>query len=313
MTCKKLVVTSNTQLAQKQLDWPTVIEHVLKIDIGNGNASPKTVKAYRIAITQFLAWCKTNNINPLLATKDTIKLYRETLIEKYAVSSISLKLSAIRQFFASLQDRNELAKNPAMGVKAPKNNTKREDSIKFVSEEGLKAVIGKIETTTLKGKRDLAMIALMAIHGLRTCEIAVLKMADLEGNKIKVLGKGRKIRTVYLTEKTRAILSCWLDGRDTHSEFVFTNLSRNYSRDSLGITGIEKIINGYLSAANVKKSRISCHALRHSAATRALAKKASLESIRDMLGHSSVITTEIYAKLLDKEKNNPAKRTDDIL
>ena len=307
------IVTKKSLAAKESLE--SIFAEFLRLEVADGKASSKTIRNYMAGVKTFLLWCKINFVtNPNMATVDTIKLYREDLVKKgYKESTIALKLVAVRRLFDALVEKKAIAMNPASKVKAPRDKTAREEKIKYLPSVSITAIIESINSKTDKGKRDKAIFVLFAIHGLRACEVASMKLVDIDltGNKITVLGKGNKVRTVYLTEKSKAVLVEWLNVRSSESPFVFVNLHHNKKLGgTVSTRGLEKIIDGYLETCGLKKAGISCHALRHSAATLSLANGATLEAIRDMLGHSSKTTTEIYAKVLDRERSNPAKFLD---
>jgi len=298
------------------LDPVEMFREFLHLDVASGKASAKTVRNYMAGVRDYLTWLKTTEIKPTDATNATIKAYREYLIfRELKPSTIALKLVCVRRFYDALLECGKILINPAGKVKAPRDKTDRAENIKYLHEETVIELIRQINIKTDKGKRDKAIFVLCAIHGLRVSEIAGLKLddIDLENRQIKVFGKGSKIRTVYLTETTAEILEKWLKISGSKG-FVFTNFHHDQGiRGTLSTRGIEKIIDRYLELVGAKRAGISCHSLRHTSATLALSKGASLESIRDNLGHSSVKTTEIYAKVLEREKNNPAKFLDALL
>jgi site-specific recombinase XerD len=159
----------------------------------------------------------------------------------------------------------------------------------------------------------------MGVHGLRVSEVAGLKLDDLDLNEgvVTVLGKGRKVRTVYLTDQTTQVLAAWLEVRGNvaldgvHALFVV--VGPNGPGTAIGSRGIRYLVDKYLEELGLKAEGISCHALRHSAATWSRAGGARLDAIAGMLGHTSVTTTGVYAKIVDKIAENPARYLEELM
>ena len=124
-------------------------------------------------------------------------------------------------------------------------------------------------------------------------------------------GKGRKTRTVYLTEASAAALRAWLDIRasvaDPGESALFVSLDRVHRGGGMSARAIRYMVDGYLEALGLKAAGISCHSLRHSAATWARAGGAKLDALADIMGHANVSTTRIYAQIVDKMTENPAR------
>jgi integrase/recombinase XerC len=159
----------------------------------------------------------------------------------------------------------------------------------------------------------------MGIHGPRVAEVAGFEVGnlDLASGVLAVTGKGDKTRTIYLIPKTVAALSDWLEvlpaiaRADTAALFV--SVGPRAAGSSLSSRGLRAMVDGYLEALGLKAEGISCHALRHSSATWARAGGAKLDAIAGMLGHASTNTTLIYAKIVDKMTENPARYLEAVI
>lgn len=134
---------------------------------------------------------------------------------------------------------------------------------------------------------------------------------------VKVLGKGRKIRTVCLIDWTVERLAAWLEVRETVAldevPTLFVVVGPNGTGTALGPRGIRYLVDKYLVTLNLKATGISCHALRHSAATWARAGGARLDAIAGMLGHTNVTTTTIYSRIVDRIAENPARYLEELM
>jgi site-specific recombinase XerD len=126
-----------------------------------------------------------------------------------------------------------------------------------------------------------------------------------------VQGKGDKTRTVYLTETTKAAILDWLDVRaqlvDDSEPALFVSMDNRSGSHRMTAHALRYMVDRYLDRLGLKQQGISCHSLRHSAATWARAGGAKLDAFGGMRGHASVTTTQVYAKNVDRMTENPAK------
>jgi site-specific recombinase XerD len=290
----------------------------LRLDVAQGDASPETVRTYTGQVVAFLDWCQAEGIHPAVVTEEDVKLYRAALIsEGYARATIANKLTIVRRFYAMAQTRAYRADNPAKGVRAPRDRTDRAERVKWLPLQAIRDLLEAPDPTTAKGLRDRAILAMMAIHGLRVIEVARLQIEDLdpearERGTLTVMGKGDKVRSVLLVEQSAAALEEWLAIRPQvaaeNEGAFFVSLQRNGGRGTaLSRYGIRKMVDSYLQGLGLKRAGISCHALRHSFATLSRAAGARLDALARALGHASVTTTQVYADIVDAAAENPAR------
>ena len=283
----------------------------LRLNVAQGDASPETVRSYHAHAGQFVAWCTDQGLNPAEATEETLERYRAHLVGLgYGRGTIAVKLSVVRRLYQAATWRGLRADNPAAGLKAPKERTARSERVKYLPLAGFRELLNAPDKTTAKGKRDRAILALLGYHGLRVSEVASLEVDGLHlGDPawVTVTGKGDKTRQVYLTAKTKKTLETWLAARPVGGghRCVFVTLDNRTGGDPLSGRSIRRMVDAHLEALGLKEAGVSCHSLRHSFATWSLAGGAKLESIQDTLGHSSVETTQVYAKIVDKMTENP--------
>jgi site-specific recombinase XerD len=305
-----------------------LFEAWMRLDVGDGRASPLTLASYRCDVKQHLQWLAGHGLTPAAATTFTLKDFRAHLVESYQVSSVGRKLASVRRFYQMAHSHGMLPANPSFGLKSPADQTAQSERIKYLPLMTLKALFAATETARDPAAqvRDKAIVALMAIHGLRVCEVSRLDVGDVdleagEAGELAVLGKGRKRRKVLLTDETRVAVEKWLAvrrlvrtsppapspmrGGGETAEALFLALSGPAER--IGMRGLRTMVDGYLRKIGAKKPGVSCHALRHTYATQSLAAGASLLAISGSMGHSSVTTTQVYAQIVDKARNNPAK------
>ena len=290
----------------------------LRLDVAQGDASPETVRTYWSQVQSFLAWCEVQGVHPALATEEDLKAYRSALITQgYARTTVAARLNAVRRFYAMAQVRGYRSDNPAEGLKAPPDRTDRMERVKWLPLTAIHRLLKAPDPATVKGKRDRAILALLAIHGLRVVEVVRLEVDDLdtearEAGTLAVLGKGDKRRTALLVEQSATALDEWLVVRPQVAaegeQALFVSLQRNEGRGTaMTRRGVRAMVDGYLSVLGLKREGVSCHALRHSFATLSRAAGAQLDAIARAMGHASVTTTQVYADIVDAAAENPAR------
>jgi site-specific recombinase XerD len=296
-------------------DMLNAFEAFLQLDVANGDATADTIAGYRREVAAWVKWCDQLNIDPAHARRGDVEAYREALkASGMAVSTRRHKLSIIRRFYAASQKYALIQYNPADGVKGGKDLTAPEEKMQFLAERALAALLATIPGDTLAGIRDRTIVGLMAIHGLRRIEVHRLNHENLqtEGDVafLVVHGKGNKLRRVYLREDTFAALQTY-----SHAKFnagmqlegaIFVGHGNNGRGHRLSRQALHDIVEKYLTKAALKRAGVSCHALRHTFGTLAVAGGAKVEHVRDAMGHSKLETTSLYIKAVERAKNNPA-------
>lgn len=293
----------------------------LRLHAAEGDASPHTIRSYQTNARAFVAWCQEIGVNPAAASEGDVIKYRSALVGAgYARGTVGVKLAAVRRLFEALAWRGLRTDNPAAGVKAPKDRTAREERIKFLPLDGLKKLLTAPKGDGAQAVRDRAMLALMGVHGLRVSEVAGLDLAglDLEAGTLRIEhGKGEKARTIYLVPTTADALAAWLTARPAVAlpevGALFVVVGNHTHGTAMSTEAIRYSINQYLENCNLKREGISCHSLRHSAATWARAGGATLDALAGMLGHANVATTQVYAKIVDQMTENPARYLEAVM
>jgi site-specific recombinase XerD len=319
MTQTMAMIQTEKQTELAKADILDAFAAFLRLNVAQGDASPETVRSYHAHMGQFVAWCGDHGVNPALATEEDLERYRAYLAGTgYGRGTIAVKLSVVRRLYQAAAWRGLRTDNPAAGLKAPKERGTRADRVKYLPLAGFRALVDAPDKGTAKGKRDRAILALLGYHGLRVSEVAGLTIDDLHlGDPawVTVTGKGAKTRQVYLTASSRKTLETWLSARPIGGghRHIFTTLDNRTYGQPLSGRSVRYMVDGYLEAQGLKEPGISCHSLRHSFATWSLAGGAKLESIQDTLGHASVETTQVYAKIVDKMRENPTLYLEKLL
>lgn len=258
--------------------------------------SENSVEAYMRDLEQFAHFILVKwDVPPRKVEREMVERYLEWLYDEgREKSSQARMLSGIRSFFNYLLLNDEITTSPAEQISAPKVGRTLPD---VLTTEEIDRLISSIEIDTTKGLRDRAMIEVLYSCGLRVSELISLRMGDLffgEGY-IRVIGKGDKQRLVPISDLARERISLYLDERKparTSEEVLFLN---NRGKQLTRVMIFTILKNAALRADIEKK--ISPHTLRHSFATHLLEGGAGIRQVQELLGHESILTTEIYTHL----------------
>ena len=262
------------------------------------NASPQTVLTYEEGLREFESYLSFRDEGLSLGKVDTdlIRDWMENLMDKgNNASTINKKLSALRSFYRYALKRKLVDADPAHCITGPK---KSKPLPQFLREREMDNLLDVIEWGgDYKDVRARTILLLFYEAGLRRSELTGLNDADVdfEAKQLKVTGKRNKQRVIPFGEELSQVLSHYITIRDervARKEAGALFLSDKGER----MTGdqVYAIVHKYLSAVTSLKKR-SPHVLRHTFATAMLNNGAGLESIKNLLGHESVSTTEIYA------------------
>ncbi|MBO7544341.1 MAG: tyrosine recombinase XerD [Bacteroidales bacterium] len=251
--------------------------------------SENTVAAYTSDVEAFLA----SEWGDVSSRTEDITGYLSSLAEKGVTKRSEARvLSALRSFFTWLCMEGERKDNPCDGIESPKIG-RYLPSVLSIDE--VEAIMTSVDTKTPSGLRDRAILEVLYGCGLRVSEAVDLRISRIffDEGFLSVIGKGDKQRIVPLGEVASDALRAWLDVRwpsdQDYSDYVFLNRSgRPLSRVSMF-----NLVKKQALAAGVTKE-ISPHTFRHSFATHLIENGADLRAVQEMLGHESILTTEIY-------------------
>lgn len=210
-----------------------------------------------------------------------------------SAKSIGLRLVVLRQWFAYLLKIGQIQVNPAVGIKAPKVP---KHLPKNVEAEQLSQLLD-VDANSPLDKRDLAMMELMYSSGLRLSELQGLDLdkLDLQANEVRLLGKGNKERIVPVGSKAKQALEAWLEVRGSLAP-QDNALFLNKRGGRLSHRSIQLIMEKWGKKQGLE-THLNPHKLRHSFATHMLEGSGDLRAVQELLGHSSLSTTQIYTHL----------------
>lgn len=274
-----------------------IINEYLDYCTNTKSYSGKTTESYKIALEQFAMYLfELYGEIPavhLINTED-IKPFLGWLHDRgMKKSSLRLKISAVRSFFKYCAKKKLIEKNPAIGIASPKKD-KRLPS--FLLKDEVVNLINKFDPETATGARDIALIELLYGSGLRISEALSLNTDNISDSSqtIKITGKGNKQRIVPLGKKSLDALKNYLIKR---SELISNGQNNALFLNKKGLrldaTEAYRIVHSAM-AGITDSPRKSPHVLRHSFATHLIDNGADLRSVGEMLGHSSLSTTQVY-------------------
>ena len=254
-----------------------------------------TLVSYQRDLDLYYGFIKLKKINYLNINKDEIREFLKYLDSlKYSNSTISRILSALRHFYSYLVLEGKIDSNIFKTIRNPKKERKLPN---FLQPDELEAIFDSIDLSSDLGIRNRFIVELLYATGIRVSELTSLQVNDFDkGNKeIKVYGKGGKERIVYFGDYALKYLNKYinearpnlLNGKKSNTLLINNNGGDLTSR------GVELIINKVVNEAALKH-HISPHVLRHTFATDMLNEGADLKSVQELLGHSSLSTTQIY-------------------
>jgi len=257
------------------------------------NYSNHTITNYRIDLKGFEAFLATNAPKDIkeidyFALRKFLSLLSEKNLNKRTVSR---KISTLKSFFKFMVREETLKNNPADSLIYPRLD---KNLPVFLTEEQVVKILDLPKDDSLLGLRDKSILEVLYSTGARVSELANLKINDVDliSAIIKVMGKGRKERLLPLGEPALLSLKKYLDKRTDKNPSLFINRNNG----SLTDRGIRLIVDKYMlqAAMNLK---VSPHTFRHSFATHLLNRGADLRSVQELLGHSSIATTQVYTHL----------------
>lgn len=266
------------------------------------NYSPHTIAAYEDDLRQFSVFLKKHFSDRPHSIRDidhiTIRLFLGDCIEQgFAKRSIARKLACLRSFFKYLKRTNAVEVNPAAAVSSPRLEKRLP---LYLDEESVARLMQQPDCSTTIGKRDAAILELFYSTGIRLGELINLRMGDIDfyGETVRVTGKGSKDRIVPFGGPARDAMKRYLVSREELlpkdapgdvAETLF--LSQRGKR--LNPKGVNVLVNEYIGRVS-EIAKKSPHILRHSFATHLLNHGADLRAVKELLGHESLSTTQIY-------------------
>lgn len=265
------------------------------------NYSKLTVTSYAKDIMGFNRYLKEHNLSYANIKRDDIREYLKYLDAlKYKNSTQSRIISSLRCYYEYLLIKHKINNNPFKLIRNPKRDHKLPNFLQY--DEFLK-LIDELKMDNDLDVRNSLILELLYATGVRVSELTHIKLNDInyQDKSIRVLGKGNKERIVYFGDYANDMLDKYQSDvrnillKNKTSDYLFINKNG----DPLSAHGVEEVIDKIVQRASLKH-KISPHVLRHTFATHLLEDGADIRTVQELLGHSSLSTTQIYTHVTNE-------------
>lgn len=288
-------------------DLNLTIHEFIQLVQSTKNLSEKTIMAYTSDLNDFNSFVE----NHKLSDQTILQYIQElTITRNLKDTTINRKIIVLKMFFEYLHSKNYIENNYFSSHQFKFKKEKRlpktlaiKDTSKLLSFVTNQSINANSDFEKWKTSRNLALIDILISTGIRIAEAANITINDIIGSERVILihGKGRKQRLIYIScPETWNNITSWMKTRKTrptNTDMLFVN---RYGKP-ISIHGIEYIYNSLKRQSGININSTP-HYLRHTFATNLLANGADLRSVQEILGHSSVSTTEIYTEVTTKRK-----------
>ena len=305
--------TSNKQLIFQQNNLEDLFQQfIIFID-----ATPNTIRTYRGSLKQWFLYLRQNQIGH--PDSETVRQYRQELQNSgKKPTTVKNYIIAVKRFFEWTEEAG-FYPNIAKYVKSGhlSKNFKKD----YLTSSQAKKILDEIDRSTLKGKRDYAMLVTMLTMGLRTIEVTRANIEDIrtKGNTtvLYIQGKGHdeKDDLIRMPQHVESAIRDYLSVRQTKdlSEPLFISTSNHNANGRMTTRSIRRIVKQAFIAAGFDSPRLTAHSTRHTAATLSLLNGATLQQTQELLRHRNIGTTEIYAHNIDATINPAATDVEEAI
>ena len=283
-----------------------LVEKIINVIYLEKGLSKNTKSAYKSDILLIFNWFNDNKINAIEAHEHNFReLFSFLQSKNFKSSSLSRKLSSLKQFYQILKEEGYIKINPLNNLESFKKHTKlpkssSENVIISLLEKAKYDYENSEDLTPKKNKRlrTFTILEILYSTGMRITELLNLPLSDFIniGDKLQIKGKGDVYRVVVFNKESKNLIDLWLKHRSSLKEsidnkhmFPNKNGSGHISRQI-----IYKDLSFLSKSIGINNKEISPHNIRHSFATHMLNRGADLRSLQKLLGHADISTTEIY-------------------
>ena len=282
-------MSKNKELIDEFLDYK---DNIVK-------CSKHTIRAYKNDLIQYLGFLSKHKIKLLDSKTDDVQLYLNIIGKKnIATTSMARKLASVRSLYKYLSNNKIISVNVTKTIKSPKLPKRLPN---FLSAKEVKSLLDYPYGNSTKDVRDRLILELFYCTGVRISELAGIRIKDIDffDKLIKIKGKGNKERFVIFGDSMVSILNEYINKRDidkknNKSTFLFPGYSNNINLDThISTRTIFSIVKKYIKKIS-NNEKLSPHSIRHSFATHLLDNGANIVSVKELMGHSSLSSTQIY-------------------
>ncbi len=284
------------KMGKKQLDNSSILNEYVDYLFAEKNYSINTVNSYKHDIVKFIE--QTNKLVNEIDEEDILFFLYFIGNKETSDSTVARNYSSLSNFFEFLIVKKHRNSNPMSLIDYPKISRNLPSYLTCEEIKNLFEAIENSKTDDFTKKRDLALFEILYSCGLRVSECANLKFNQInfEENYLIIYGKGRKERLVPFGKVALTKLNDYFKLRNLMENIKTQNIFISRLKKPISRVGIWKRLKAYSKIANIQKN-IYPHILRHSFATHLMINGADLRFVQELLGHSSIVTTEIYTQL----------------
>ena len=277
--------------------------------IAGGAPTADTRDTYELAIRLFLHWCMEQNLHPLSDVHDyQIRIYMEEMRARgYSAATLMIKGAAIRAFYKVAQRLSFIAENPCADLQL-RNPQHLDEDYKYLTVDQIKEICEGLaaDQNALRRLRNLLIVYLMGVEGLRVVEVMRLSDEDIDWQRgrIEVRGKGHA-GIIYPCEETFQLLKAYIEERgpvppENRLTPTVISCARNNAQGRITRVGIRYVINKALTDAGLKPPGYACHLFRHSCGTNLYQETKDLRVVQETLRQRSPKVTAKYAHVHDR-------------
>ncbi len=280
--------------------------------------NPQTRRAYQSDLSGFIHFAGIDKPTEFRqVTRSHILAWRAELEQQQlAGATIRRKLAALASLFEYLCNQNAVTHNPVKGVKRPRVESQIGKTPALTNAQA-RQLLDAPAADTLKGKRDRAILSVFLHHGLRREELTRLKVkdfaqADRAGPRMRVWGKGGKVRYLPIHPTTLELVADYLKAAGHHDQpchWLFQSVSHHTgSKSNGGLTPgavYSEVVKRYLVPLGITGENLGPHAMRATAATCALENHADIAKVQEWLGHANINTTRVYDRRETRAPDSP--------
>lgn len=255
--------------------------------------SEHTIRSYRNDLDSWFGWLETQNDHYLTPGQHSLRSFLADMTLRHMnASSVNRRLSTLRGYYQWLCDRGEVEANPFRTLHNLKGKRKLPA---YLTYQEFEAMLEACEEDLL-GLRNKAILECLYSTGCRVSELVAMDRNKIKDREILIRGKGGKERFVFLGPRSKAAIERYLDERDRIWNDQDTALFLDARKQRLTARGVFYNIEKISTLSTVAK-KVTPHTLRHSFATGLMDEGADIRLVQEMLGHSSLSTTQIYTHL----------------
>ncbi len=294
----------------QELDLPPAILRLLE-GVERGLTSANSRRAYRTSLLHFFTWCGSGKGDGAFSRLSVLQ-YKDELIgagavlgtgewrRRYSPATVNLRLAAIRALAQEAADAGLIDPGEAAGIRRSRGEKQSGSKIgNWLQKSQVDAILNSVDRGSMRGKRDYAMLAVLFATALRRRELVELQVATIQQRDgqwgfIGLRGKGGKVRNISLPDWVRLAIEDWLRATHIAHGAVFRGISRHgkLGAQAMSEESVKLILSHYASVCGFESFRP--HDARRTCARLCRTANAAIEDVQELLGHSSIQTTERY-------------------